>query len=332
MGSVSQQRSEEAPSVGRRQQKGELMCLITYNTHACGPWHGKISSFMARARPSKSARGLSLRSFSCPIIAVVGRQATTNASFAPRRVDVPFHRIIPTPTTPSGVRSSPLMAAEVGVRRAEQREGPGQARVHVLFGRFASLDVIINPSVAPPSCRQRQAGRPSAAMTAGTGMPAAAAATAAAAASSIACRSASLDVIIIIASSQLIVLHLPLPSVTVPSLRPGRQARSGRHLYKQQYSHHQQQQQQQQQRPAQIEVTHSLTNLLSPFPSSPPTYYSYRQIETPRLPSSSSSFSPGMANRPNARAASDTQRAAPDPENSVEFCVKVSEGEENEGG
>jgi len=157
MGSVSQQRSEEAPSVGRRQQKGELMCLITYNTHACGPWHGKISSFMARARPSKSARGLSLRSFSCPIIAVVGRQATTNASFAPRRVDVPFHRIIPTPTTPSGVRSSPLMAAEVGVRRAEQREGPGQARVHVLFGRFASLDVIINLSVAPPSCRQRQA-------------------------------------------------------------------------------------------------------------------------------------------------------------------------------
>ena len=39
-----------------------------------------------------------------------------------------------------------------------------------------------------------------------------------------------------------------------------------------------------------------------------------------------------MANRPNARAASDSQRAAPDPENSVEFCVKVRrrEGEERE--
>ncbi|KAM3568134.1 hypothetical protein VYU27_009738, partial [Nannochloropsis oceanica] len=32
-----------------------------------------------------------------------------------------------------------------------------------------------------------------------------------------------------------------------------------------------------------------------------------------------------MANRPNARAASDSQRAAPDPENSVEFCVKPAE-------
>jgi hypothetical protein len=38
-----------------------------------------------------------------------------------------------------------------------------------------------------------------------------------------------------------------------------------------------------------------------------------------------------MANRPNARAASDTQRAAPDPENSVEFCVKVRKGR-REGG
>jgi len=37
-----------------------------------------------------------------------------------------------------------------------------------------------------------------------------------------------------------------------------------------------------------------------------------------------------MANRPNARAASDSQRAAPDPENSVEFCVKVRRREEEE--